>query len=586
VKMLHRSANSVLGPWIAALLIGSVCVTGRAMAQNAPVLQPQGLNWVGITALRSLDSSLTGAGVKLGLICRSFTIVDEEPQYDYLPNVNHSCFQNAKLRFYDDAKVPTGVSPHETAICSILFGEEPVGIASNLPPFSYQGAVPAAEGHVFELRHFITRYAFTQTRPAVDVVTASFGLPFEAWWTRGMESLAEHEGLTVIASLGNGSKASEPPLYPGAGANAIGVGVASAVNADDPATSLAYFGLVNPEQSTRGPTSDGRCKPDLIAPGNCLVAGAESDQGYTMSGTWSSYSTPVVAGVAGLLMQTAKDDKRLGGILSPDGGNCLLKAILMTSATKLPYWHKGRLTTEDDHEVPLDYAQGAGMIDAVHAHQLLTAGRGNPGNVATSGWDLNGLEGSQGLQQVYRIVLTEPANKMLTITLAWNRHYNNKEFPFEHLSDSDTDLRLEVWAVNPLNANDSVLLDYSDSRVDNVEHVHVELAAGYTSYAVIVTYSDPGERNLPGERYGVAWTVADKPAEDTNILWEDLNADGIVDDQDVAILFTNVKVGQDSPEAYLLGDINMDGAIDVNDVKVVNARRHRKADWYTEGATN
>jgi hypothetical protein len=84
----------------------------------------------------------------------------------------------------------------------------------------------------------------------------------------------------------------------------------------------------------------------------------------------------------------------------------------------------------------------------------------------------------------------------------------------------------------------------------------------------------------------VAWTVADKPAEDTNILWDDLNADGIVDDQDVAILFTNVKVGQDSPEAYILGDINMDGTIDLNDVKAVNAHRNRKADWYTEGATN
>jgi len=567
------------------LLIGSVCITGRAMAQNVPVLQPQGLNWVGIAALRGLDPSLTGTGVNLGLVCRSFTCVDDEPQYDYLPNTSHSCFQNAKLHFYDDNKVPASISPHETAICSILFGDDPVGIASDLPPFSYQGVLPAAEGHIYELRHFVTNYVFRQSKPAVDLVSASFGMPYEGWWTRGLDSLAEHEGLTVIASIGNGFKASEPPLYPGAGANAIGVGVVSSVDAGDPATSLAYFGLVNPEQSTRGPTSDGRCKPDLIAPGNCLVAGAEGDQGYTMSGTWSSYSTPVVAGVAGLLIQTAKDDKRFGGLLSPDGGNCLMKAILMTSATKLPYWHKGRLTTDDDHEVPLDYAQGAGMIDAVRAYEVLTAGRGNPGNVAPFGWDLNRLEGSQVLQQVYRVVVNDPANKTLTVTLAWNRHYDNREYTFERLLDGDTDLRLEVWGVNPRNPNDSVLLDYSDSKPDNVEHVHVELA-GYTSYAIVVTYANPGERNLPGERYGLAWMVAEEPAEETNILWEDLNADGIVDDTDVAIVFTNVKVGQDSPEAYILGDINMDGTIDVNDVKVVNARRNRKADWYTEGVAN
>ena len=44
-----------------------------------------------------------------------------------------------------------------------------------------------------------------------------------------------------------------------------------------------------------------------------------------MSGTWSSFSTPVAAGAAGLLIQAAKQDKRLDGILSPEGGNCLLE---------------------------------------------------------------------------------------------------------------------------------------------------------------------------------------------------------------------------------------------------------------------
>ncbi len=571
--------------WIAGVVIGSTAFAGRAVAQNDPATQPQGLNWAGIYALRGLDPNLTGGGVRVGVICRSFTNHNDEPQYDYSPNVNHSCFQSAKLHLYDDGQAPASTSPHETAVCSILFGEDPLGNASNLEPFAYQGAVPAAEGHIYELRHFITQYVFAQKKPAVDLVTASFGDPLDRWWTRGVESLAEHEGLPVFASIGNGTDASEPPLYPGAGSNTIGVGVVSPVNADDPATSLAYFSLPHPEQSSRGPTDDGRCKPDLIAPGNCLVAGPEGDQGYTMSGTWSSFSTPVAAGAAGLLIQAAKQDKRLDGILSPDGGNCLLKAILMTSATKLPYWHKGRLTPEDDREMPLDYTQGAGMVNAVRAHQVLTAGRGNPGNVPATGWDLNRLEGSQVLQQVYRVVLEEPASKMLTVTLVWNRHYSQK-YPFDRLSDSDTNLRLEVWAIDPTNPNSSVLLDCSDSKVDNVEHVHVEMAAGYTSYAIVVSYSNPSERDLPGERYGLAWSVEDKPAEDRNILWEDLNADGIVNEQDLEIVLKNLMAGQKSPEAYLLGDINMDGAIDVNDVKAVNARLNRKADWYAGDTAN
>jgi hypothetical protein len=583
VRMVHRSAISVLKLGVAVLVAGSATFASRAAAQNVAPLQPQGLSWAGIRALRGLDPSLTGAGVRIGVVCRSFTYEQDEPQYDYRPNVNHTCFQNAKLRFYDDGTVVAGVSPHETAVCSILFGDDPLGTAAGVDPFAYRGATPAAEGQIYELQHFVAQHVFTQNAPEIDLLTASFGTPLEAWWTRGIESLAEHEGLTVVASIGNGSNASDPPLYPGAGSNAIGVGVMSSVSSDDPATNLANFALAYPEQSSRGPTDDERCKPDLVAPGNCLVAQADSDRGYAASGTWSSFSAPVVAGVAGLLIQTAKQDKRFDGILSGEGANCLLKAILMNSATKLPFWHKGRLAAADDHEEPLDYTQGAGMVNAVAAHQLLTAGQSDPGAVSTAGWDLNRIEQSRDLQQLYRMTVEEPANKMLTATLVWNRHYS-REYPFKRISDSDSNLRLEVWAVDPQNPANDLLLDYSDSRVDNVEHVYVETVAGYSSYVIVVSFSNVNDRTsaVTSERYAVAWSVDEKPG-DENILWYDLNADGVVNEQDLAVL-TNGMAGQTSSEAYVLGDINSNGAIDDSDVKAVEAHRDLKADWYVENA--
>jgi len=577
--MVHKSAISIVGLWIAAVLIGST-VAGRALAQNGPTVQPQALNWAGIYALRGSDPSLTGAGVRVGVVCRSSTYNGDEPQYDYLPNMGHSCFQNARLHFHDDGKMPPSVSPHETAIGSILFGEDAVGIAADLEPFSYQGALPAAEGHIYELRHFITKYVHTQQPLGVDLVTASLGLPLEAWWTRGMDSMAEHQGLTIIASIGNGSNASDPPLYPGAGTNTIGVGVVSSVNTSDPATNLAHFALAYPDRSSLGPTDDGRCKPDLIAPSNCLVASADSSQSYTMSGNWSSFSTPVAAGVAGLLIQTAKQDKRLSDVLVSSGGNCLLKAVLMNSAAKLPYWHKGKLTAEDDHEVPLDYAQGAGMIDAIHAHELLTAGRVGPGSTAGMGWDLNRLENDRVLQRIYRIALNDPANKMLTATLVWNRHYE-KEWPFKSSADGDSNLRLELWAVDPNNSRDDVLVDYSDSKVDNVEHIYAEALPGRLQYEVVVSWSDPSDRaGAAGERYAVAWSVEEKPVAGDDILWHDLNADGVVDEQDLKIVMTNLVVGQKSPEAYLIGDANADGAIDLDDIKVLNEHRNQQANWH------
>ena len=580
--MIGKAASLISRLWVVALLTGSV--TAAATPESSPALQPQALNWAGVYALRQIDPNLTGAGVRLGVVCRSLTYVDGNPQNDYQPNVKHDCLRDAQLHFHDGRTLLPRESSHSTAVCSILFGDDPAGVTPYLDAFSYQGVVPAAEGHVYELIYFVTQHVHPQNAPKVDVATASFGQELEDWWTRGIESLTEHQGLVFVASIGNGSNSSEPPFYPGAGANSIGVGVVSSVNAIDPATKLSHFALAYPQESSAGPTDDGRCKPDLIAPGNCLVAAADSNDGYAMAGNWSSFSTPVAAGVVGLLIQAAKQDENLQLAVSPQGGNCVLKAILMTSATKLPYWHKGRLSTEDDHEVPLDYVQGAGVIDAARAYRLLTAGRGQPGGVAKAGWDLNQLDARQTLQQVYAITVSELANKMLTATLTWNRHYS-EQYPFEHLSDKDNDLRLEVWAVNPADPSKDILLDYSDSRVDNVEHLYFATLAPYTQYKVVVSYANVGQTPAgASERYALAWNVEEKSREE-NILWYDLNGDGIVDDQDFTLLRSNLRAEQKAPQAYLFGDVNGDGTIDERDLAELLGRMNRTADWYASNVT-
>jgi hypothetical protein len=563
--------------------MGLVATAGPAQGQDLSAIQPQALKWAGIQELRQSEPDLTGAGVRFGVVCRSFTYDSNlEPLNDYLPNTKHTCFQSAGLNFHSSLAKTPGTSSHATAICSILFGQDPNGTASTLAPFEYEGVVPGSEGHIFEFWHFVKQHIYRQDKPEIDVASVSFGQPLEGEWTRGIEALIEHKGMVFVASIGNGLNASDPSFYPGAGPNVIGVGVVSSVNAMDAATKLSQFALAYPEESSAGPTEDGRCKPDVIAPGNCLVAEAEADRGYSMAGNWSSFSTPVAAGIVGLLIQTARQNPELSPALSPGGGNCLLKAVLMNSATKLPFWHKGRLGDEDDHEVPLDFVQGAGMVNAARAHQLLIAGQGRPGDVAAEGWDLNLVHQGPALQQVYRIVVNEPTQKMLTATLVWNRHYR-MEKPFRHRPEIDSDLRLEVWAIDPLNPSNPVLrLDYSDSKVDNVEHVYIDIGTlpGYTVYEIVVSYSDLNAKPaLPaGERYALAWSVDEKQL-DENILWHDLNADGIVDDQDLAILRANSVTGRKSPQAYVIGDITMDGMIDDADIDAVMRNRNRKAEW-------
>jgi hypothetical protein len=259
-----------------------------------------------------------------------------------------------------------------------------------------------------------------------------------------------------------------------------------------------------------------------------------------------------------------------------------MRAILMNSATKLPYWHKGRLAGDDDHVVPLDYIQGAGMLNAVGAYQHLVAGRNKPGKVLPTGWDLNRVDKRDAPANVYEFTVGESADTFITATLVWNRHYK-RVYPFEPDTARDSNLRLELWAIDTENSSNTRLLDYSDSAVDNVEHIYCRAPAGYTNYEILVSYSSLDNRldTDAAQRYGLAWTVGQSPDSDS-IFWHDLNADGVVNGLDFAILLDNWIAGVKSPGSYLLGDINTDGVIDADDLQILVDHNNRQADWHTK----
>jgi hypothetical protein len=564
---------------LAVLFSSAGIAAGADDSQSKNTLQPQGLEHTGVYALREIDPNLTGAGVKFAVISRSYTYIDDEPQNDYRPDISHNCFKINQFGFKDQSKLPTGISPHSTAICSILFGEDPAAFHPEIGQFYYEGAAPQAQADIFEFWHFVLSNVFTQIPPDADIITASFGSPFEHPWTRGIDLLAEYYGTIVVASIGNGTDAHAPVFYPGAGANVIGVGVVDSVKTEDLATNLANFALAYPEHSSTGPTDDGRCKPDIVAPGNYLAAELNEPNSYEPTGNWSSFSAPVVAGAVGLLIQKAREVPDLSPAVSPDGGNCVIKAILMNSATKLPYWHKGELQTDDDHVSPLDYVQGAGMLNAVGAYEHLVAGLSKPGDTPTTGWDLNLLDKIQKPQNTYEIRLDEPADKFITATVAWNRHYNT-EYPFEPAPEKDCNLRLELWAIDPDNPNNDYLLDYSDSNVDNVEHIHIAADASYTNYKITISFSNIENPKEPAlnQRYGIAWNVNNRQETD-NIFWYDINADGIVNRADFLIMLNNLPNSTKSPANYLIGDINPNGVINVYDLVAILDNYNRQADW-------
>ena len=159
-----------------------------------------------------------------------------------------------------------------------------------------------------------------------DVISMSLGaiIPCNGLDATSLASdVAVKKGIVVVVAAGNSGPLPGTIGSPGCAREVITVG------AVDHLDKIAIF-------SSRGPTLDGRVKPDIVAPG-VLITAAKSGGGYTiMSGT--SMSTPMVSGVVALILS-----KNPG--LSPEQ----IKNVLKETAKDLG----------EDKNI-----QGAGRVDA------------------------------------------------------------------------------------------------------------------------------------------------------------------------------------------------------------------------------
>jgi serine protease AprX len=167
-------------------------------------------------------------------------------------------------------------------------------------------------------------------------------------------------GIVVCAAAGNAGPGSRTIGSPGAAADVITVG------AVDRADRIAGF-------SSRGPTADGRTKPDIGFPGTDIVAARAAGTGmgrpvndkYTAaSGT--SMATPHAAGLAALLLQAKP------GLKPAD-----VKTVLMQTALDL-----GQAAN----------AQGAGRAQAEKAYKVITGQEPPPDDTPPGGQPPDGGE--------------------------------------------------------------------------------------------------------------------------------------------------------------------------------------------------
>jgi hypothetical protein len=273
---------------------GTVTPHGRGLAEYGIATDQLAM----LTVPSMHDCGLTGAGVVVALLDSGFTLDHEA--LAHLDVLGERDFINDDDVTADESGDPPGQHNHGTSVLSLLAGLAPgtyMGVAPEVTVILAKTEDIAAEQPIEE-DWFVEGLEWAESLGA-DVATASLG--YVDWYTVEdldgqtavttiAANIAMQNGLVMVASAGNWGP---NPTTIGAPADADMLIAVGAVDLDRVVTDF----------SSRGPTFDGRIKPDVAALGhdNWVVAPGTPDAYVQGNGT--SYAAPLVAGVAALLKQ-------------------------------------------------------------------------------------------------------------------------------------------------------------------------------------------------------------------------------------------------------------------------------------------
>lgn len=355
------------------------------------------------------------------------------------------------------------------------------------------------------------------------------------------EFMWDYDDLLILTSAGNSGKDTNrdgviDPQSIGAPASAKNVLTVGAAESDRPAGSGGLSGLkwgtggwlanypVNPIRddlistsadgthqgmaafSSRGPTQDGRTKPDIVGPGTDIISarslypnagpgwgvvpGAAGDWYLFMGGT--SMSTPLVAGAATLAREYLTERR---GIANPSAA--LQKALLVNGARSLA---PGQYGTGIYQEIPFgprpNMVEGWGQVDLEYTLY--------PASGATNWlWDRHAV--TTGQTNRYPLVV-DPGNTNapVRVTLAWS------DFPASLTAArqlvNDLDLRV-------ITANGAVIHPSGRAhpdRINNLLGIDWDTPQAGTNWVEVVGHNVP----MTPQRYAlVVKGVVDAPAQ-------------------------------------------------------------------------
>lgn len=283
-----------------------VSMLARASSQTAndSTYGPSAMPFRQLNLFPLVNHGIQGAGVRIAILDTGFET--EHPAFADVSVVAQHDFIFGDSVVRNEATDVSTASRHGTEVWSLLAAGLPTQIVGIAPEADYLLAKTEdvrSETRVEE-DNYVAALEWADSI-GVDIITSSLSyMQFDEGFSYSYSDLngdvavttiaadsAVARGIIVLTAMGNdGGSGFRSLSTPADGDSVIAVG------AEDSLGTLAGF-------SSRGPTADGRIKPDLTAPGQSVfVVNPTVTSGFArVNGT--SFSTPIVAGAAALIRE-------------------------------------------------------------------------------------------------------------------------------------------------------------------------------------------------------------------------------------------------------------------------------------------
>ncbi len=247
-----------------------------------------------------MQEGLDGSGVRIAVFDTGFPQVESHPAFSHLWEDNRIV---ATWDFHRNREDVFAHNAHGTMVLSVLAGYAdgiPMGLATGA---EYLLARTEIDREIMAEEHYWLAAMEWADRHGADIINSSLGYIHHRYFPEQMDGqttlvaraagIAAKKGMLVVNAAGNeGSNVHWRIIGSPADADSV-----LAVGGIDPLNFLPA------EFSSRGPTADGRMKPNVSAFGQVVAA---KGNGYTtVSGT--SFAAPLVAGLAACLWQHFSD---------------------------------------------------------------------------------------------------------------------------------------------------------------------------------------------------------------------------------------------------------------------------------------